>query len=259
MSAQSPSKLRTHAVMHTYPFSVAPPLPHLAHTVQFDSVSLNYMWAVIACWEDLTLGKVNRAWQAVRQACKGMEFPSLRDDAGIIPIREQNTSNSSYIWPKDCSVKMGCIEINSLSDKPHSGEMDLDLHEGKNVFQWMWYAGNERQAENTVYLPVSWEHNQHYTPQSLRTVSPASSIHLYQQKAQMNDTDCSLEYSFSFKQALHVPGCGVLCWLQTAQASFSVISTWAFRNVRPSILWPLNLPWRVTWTAVVFKRPLVND
>lgn len=161
----------------------------------------------------------------------------------------------------DCSEKNGSIEMHSLSDKPLSGGNGPGFawEEDGCVFQWMWYAGYERQAENPLYLPASWEHSQHCTPQSLRTVSPASSIHLYQQKAQMNDTDCSLEYSFSFKQALHVPGCGVLCWLQTAQASFSVISTWAFRNVRPSILWPLNLPWRVTWTAVVFKRPLVND
>lgn len=209
MSAQSPSKLRTHAVMHTYPFSVAPPLPHLAHTVQFDSVSLNYMWAVIACWEDLTLGKVNRAWQAVRQACKGMEFPSLRDDAGIIPIREQNTSNSSYIWPKDCSVKMGCIEINSLSDKPHSGEMDLDLHEGKNVFQWMWYAGNERQAENTVYLPVSWEHNQHYTPQSLRTVSPAQTSTCTIRKPQWIILTAALSIPFNLNRHWMYLGVGV--------------------------------------------------
>lgn len=140
--------------------------------------------------------KVNRAWQAVRQACS--RDGVSRDEAGIIPIREQNKTYPTLAIHGQKIVLWKSVALKWIHRvTSHSqGKWTWICMRGRMFFNGC-DAGNERQAENTVYLPASWEHNPHYTPQSLRTVSPAQTSTCTIRKPQwIILTDCSLEYLF---------------------------------------------------------------
>lgn len=111
----------------------------------------------------------------------------------------------------DCSEKNGSIEMHSLSDKPLSGGNGPGFawEEDGCVFQWMWYAGYERQAENPLYLPASWEHSQHCTPQSLRTVSPAQTSTCTIRKPQWIILTAALSIPFNLNRHWMYLGVGV--------------------------------------------------